>query len=65
MKTDSFDIDIVMEDVPIKCVVNGDVYSEQDANEIDDIISVFSREIRIDKTYVDFKGTKYEKDVSD
>lgn len=61
MKTDSFDIDIVMEDVPIKCVVNGDVYSEQDANEIDDIISVFSREIRIDKTYVDFKGTKYEK----
>lgn len=61
MKTGDFDIDIIMEDVPIKCIVNGDVYSNEDADEIDNIISAFSREIHIDKTYVDFKGTKYEK----
>ena len=41
--------------------MNPSVYGEKDAKKIAEILDSLTKEIWIDKTYVDFKGTKFEK----
>ena len=51
----------VFRDVCADFDLNPDVYGEQDAKKISEMLNVLTREIWIDKTYVDFKGTKFKK----
>jgi hypothetical protein len=62
-KTKKWDGEIVyaFKDVRIDFDMNPDVYGENDAEKISKTLTVVSKEIWIDKTYVDFKGTKFKK----
>lgn len=42
-------------------VVNDEIYSANDCKQIRQILSTLTREITIDKSYVDFKDNKYDK----
>jgi hypothetical protein len=45
----------------VKCTMDSHTYSEQDREDVRGYLASATREICIDKTYVDFKGTKYKK----
>lgn len=51
----------VFKDVHADFDMNPNVYGEKDAKKIMEILDSLTKEIWIDKTYVDFKGTKFEK----
>lgn len=45
----------------IEVIIDTDMYSDEDQLRINNIIKCCSKNIEIDKTYVDFKNTLYEK----
>lgn len=47
--------------VPVRCNLNADAFSDEQVARAEDAVQQLSREIWIDKTYVDFEGTKFEK----
>ena len=47
--------------VPVSCKLDKDEFTEEDRRLISDYLGIASKEVCIDKTYVDFKGTKYRK----
>ena len=51
----------VFKRVSMLCSVNSDVYNDNDLKTALDQLDVIAREIWIDKTYVDFEGTKFKK----
>ena len=51
----------VFKDVCVDFDMNPDVYGEQDVKKIAETLDALTEEIWIDKTYVDFKGTKFKK----
>lgn len=48
-------------DVRVNFDLNPNVYDEKDVKKVEDALEILSKEIWIDKTYVDFEGTKFEK----
>lgn len=45
----------------VKCTMDSQTYSEKDRKDFHGYLASATREICIDKTYVDFKGTRYKK----
>lgn len=52
---------LVFKHVEMQCDCNPSEYDEDEANKITYVVSQLTREISIDRTYVDYQGTKYEK----
>lgn len=57
----SFEPLVVFRDVDMEIVINHDAFTKEQADEILDIVNIASKNIYIDKSYVAYEGTKYEK----
>ena len=55
------DLIFVFEGMDIRCVCDPDVYSYDEAAKLQEIVTSLSREIAIDKSYVDFPENKSQK----
>lgn len=55
------DIEITIKYAKVKVHVADELFDENEIKEIEFAVSSFSREIKIDKTYVAFDDSKYEK----
>ena len=55
------DLEIKISYANVKAHIYDEFFNDDEINEIQEAVAVFSREICIDKTYVAYKGTKYEK----
>ena len=56
----STDIEITISYANVKAYVYDEIFDDDEADKIQKAVVAFSREISIDKTYVAYKGTKYE-----
>ena len=56
----STDIEITISYANVKAYVYDEIFDDDEADKIQKAVIAFSREISIDKTYVAYKGTKYE-----
>lgn len=60
-KSETRDLIFTFKYAKVEVDVDPDVYSDEDLVLIQQQVDMLSKEINVDKTYVDYKGTKYEK----
>ena len=60
-KSEHHDYILTFKNMCIDCRLDFDMFSQQERQDILNILRIMSREISIDKSYVQYKGTKYTK----
>lgn len=55
-----FDLQFIFKYVFVECIIDDELYSKEEKQKIYDIIKLLSKEIVIDKSYVQFKDNKHE-----
>lgn len=60
-KDNNFELLVVFRNVDVNIIVDSDMYDEEESDKIVKIVEIASKNIYIDKSYVAYEGTKYEK----
>lgn len=59
--TDIYDLEFIFKNCKLIANFDPDYYDDEEKSKIEEIIKTASKEIHIDKTYVAFKGSNFEK----